>query len=609
MTPEWSGSTPFRPLSTRVVGWVLLYSVAFTAVMTVALVGLHYWDERNEAQQQLHFAAENYRKSLASSLWELDMPTVRLQLDAIANFPVIGQAELTTSIGQTIRAGRYREPITAIRDAPSLEVPLISPDHPDHVVGHLRLYIDQSLLWRQLESDALRILGAEAIKGFVFGMLLAWLIAKLVTRHVSHIAQHVAALQPASLGTPLSLHRQQQSHHDELDQLTEAINLLHRRLHQYIATQTALEAELREHRDCLSEMVGTRTASLERLQGFHGLVIRVLTDFINLPRQDALPAVDQALGIFASYFGATRCLLLTQERGASGFIAVNAWPAACAGNASTTSPQVLPPIAVNAHGRLWVSTSAGMCHDDGWAAFLGDDTYTVLEIDVKDSAAGRLCLTGRAIGIDSDDARLLELAARVVSTMLNHQTAHASLLHTQHALQRVNEELQILSRNDPLTGLANRRHFDDVKDAEFRRAIRANLPLSVLMCDIDQFKRYNDTYGHAQGDACLIAVSACLPPLFGRAGELMVRLGGEEFAVLLPNTTGEQAALLAERLRQAVWALNLPHAASSVAGRVTISIGVASRCPALHADFDALLEAADRALYQAKDRRNRVVLA
>ena len=130
------------------------------------------------------------------------------------------------------------------------------------------------------------------------------------------------------------------------------------------------------------------------------------------------------------------------------------------------------------------------------------------------------------------------------------------------------------------------------------------------MCDIDEFKQYNDTYGHAQGDRCLTAIGACLSHQFSRAGEFPARLGGEEFAVLLPNTDCDHAATLAEHLRQAVWDLNLTHGASSVAARVTISVGVACLQPDQHPDFDSLLHAADNALYRAKaGNRNRVVVA
>jgi diguanylate cyclase (GGDEF)-like protein len=129
------------------------------------------------------------------------------------------------------------------------------------------------------------------------------------------------------------------------------------------------------------------------------------------------------------------------------------------------------------------------------------------------------------------------------------------------------------------------------------------------MCDIDDFKRYNDTYGHAKGDRCLVDVAHRLGALFGRAGELLVRLGGEEFVVLLPNTNGEQARILGERVRQAVWELQLPHASSTVADRITMSVGVATLKPGTHKDFDALLHDADVALYNAKDGRNRVATA
>jgi diguanylate cyclase (GGDEF)-like protein len=182
-----------------------------------------------------------------------------------------------------------------------------------------------------------------------------------------------------------------------------------------------------------------------------------------------------------------------------------------------------------------------------------------------------------------------------------HRDRLAELVQEQTAeLQNANAQLQELLRSDTLTGLSNRRHFDEVKEIEFRRAKRLAQPLSVLLCDVDYFKRYNDTYGHAQGDACLQAVARVLRESFGRAGELPARIGGEEFAVLLPGTDQRGAQLAAERLRAAVTARALPHAASEVAPHVTLSIGVAQFDPATMDRFDALLHRADEALYRAK---------
>ena len=606
---------PFQPLSRRVVAWVLLYSSGFTLLMTAALIGIHYMEERDLALAQLRFAAASYRKSLATSLWEIDMPAALLQLDALANFPMVGHVVLRTAIGQEIRAGKQAQQSEASNTRELLlQETLVSPDHPEHAVGQLLLYVDQQALLHRLQTDAMRILGAEAIKGLALALLIAWLIGKLVTRHVAHMAQHVAALHPAALDHTLVLKRHATPYRDELDQLSDAFNQLNRHLADHIGTQRALEEELRGHRDRLTDMVAERTDSLERLKGFHSLIIRVLTRFINLPLGQANAAVDHGLAAFGEYFETDRCLLFTHNKAAHDFHIANAWPpveARGAGNDIWLAEDALPPALPTDHAsRIWISAHADTAPaDDPLLTCLATRAYTIVGVEVKGDTIGLLCLVGQSVPVGSDNASLLELAARVAANMLDHKAAQMHLLETQEALQQANYELQLLSRHDPLTGLANRRHFDEVKELEFRRASRTDSPLSVLMCDIDEFKRYNDTYGHAQGDHCLIALSNCIRSLFARAGELPARLGGEEFAVILPNVYGEQAFKMAERVRLAVWALNLPHAGSSVTDRVTISIGVACLKHGTHENFDKLLQQADDALYRAKESRNRTAMA
>jgi diguanylate cyclase (GGDEF)-like protein len=174
-------------------------------------------------------------------------------------------------------------------------------------------------------------------------------------------------------------------------------------------------------------------------------------------------------------------------------------------------------------------------------------------------------------------------------------------------LQTANRSLEALSRHDPMTGLANRRYFDELKEVEFRRAIRHQTPLAVLMCDVDFFKIYNDTYGHILGDECLKQVAEALRSAFGRSGELTARLGGEEFVVMLPNVDLQQANAAAERLRVFLAERELPHAGSSVSPYVTLSIGVAELDPDTMDHFDLLLQRADQALYRAKRQgRDRV---
>ena len=171
-------------------------------------------------------------------------------------------------------------------------------------------------------------------------------------------------------------------------------------------------------------------------------------------------------------------------------------------------------------------------------------------------------------------------------------------------------ELERLATRDGLTGVANRRCFDDTLNTEWRRASRESRALSLLMIDVDFFKRYNDTYGHQGGDECLCQVAAAMSSVVKRASDAVARYGGEEFSVLMPATEPEGALLVAERIRAAVEALHLPHSGSEVADHVTISIGVASAHATSTGLPAGLVAAADAALYRAKhEGRNRAVLA
>jgi diguanylate cyclase (GGDEF)-like protein len=175
-------------------------------------------------------------------------------------------------------------------------------------------------------------------------------------------------------------------------------------------------------------------------------------------------------------------------------------------------------------------------------------------------------------------------------------------------LKRYRDMLENLSAIDGLTGLANRRRFDERLAQEWLRGRRNQSPLSVCMMDLDFFKLFNDRYGHAAGDDCLRRVALALASTVRRPTDFVARYGGEEFVCVLPDTDAAGAAVLANRLRDSVAALGIPHAASTVARYVTISGGVAAVIPADDSTPTQLLEAADRLLYQAKKAgRNRFV--
>jgi diguanylate cyclase (GGDEF)-like protein len=177
-------------------------------------------------------------------------------------------------------------------------------------------------------------------------------------------------------------------------------------------------------------------------------------------------------------------------------------------------------------------------------------------------------------------------------------------------LEEANRRLEALAGQDGLTGLANRRTFDDALYKEHRRALRDRSRLAMLMIDVDWFKAFNDRYGHPAGDECLKRVSKAIENTLPRPGDLVARFGGEEFAVLLPNTDEAGAAIMADRIRRAIVALAIEHDACP-AGVVTISAGVAALASnGFEAEVEALVRQADRALYRAKHLgRNAVACA
>ncbi|CAG1022386.1 partial Phytochrome-like protein cph2, partial [Methylococcales bacterium] len=183
------------------------------------------------------------------------------------------------------------------------------------------------------------------------------------------------------------------------------------------------------------------------------------------------------------------------------------------------------------------------------------------------------------------------------------------LKQAQQEMLVLNQELERLSLYDQLTGLANRRNFDNTLERQFAWARRNKSPLSLIICDVDFFKIYNDSYGHQQGDDCLAKVGKVLAEQTRRPTDLACRYGGEEFTVILPETNLQGGREVAENLRQAIFSQAIPHSGSKVADRISLSLGVATYNGQFH-QAPELTKAADGALYKAKQQgRNRVEVA
>lgn len=200
-----------------------------------------------------------------------------------------------------------------------------------------------------------------------------------------------------------------------------------------------------------------------------------------------------------------------------------------------------------------------------------------------------------------------QLFIGVVGDISERKEKEAEVEKAREELLLANKQLEKLVRTDGLTSIANRRYFDEVLEKEFHRALRQKYPISLLMFDVDHFKKYNDHYGHSDGDKCLIKIALATDGLFRRSGELVARYGGEEFVVIMPNTDADSAIKDAEKLVEKIMSLRINHEASPTAEFVSVSIGVSTMVPSCENTLKRLLLSADEALYRAKENgRNQV---
>ncbi len=228
----------------------------------------------------------------------------------------------------------------------------------------------------------------------------------------------------------------------------------------------------------------------------------------------------------------------------------------------------------------------------------GYEVLAKLKADPRTRAIPVIFIT--AMDRDEDEAKGLEAGAIDYITKPVNPVIVKARVHNHLELKRYRDYLENLSATDGLTGISNRRHFDDVLDSEWRRSRRAQTPLSLVLMDIDYFKAYNDHYGHLAGDDCLRKLAKAFVEMSQRAADTVARYGGEEFGCILPGTGIEGALCVAQKIRHRVSQLAIPHETSSVASVVTLSIGVSTLIPLPGQLQWDLIKKADEALYEVK---------
>lgn len=566
----------FRPLRQRLLRRLFWLALCCGSLAICGQTWLVYQQETERFEASVDEIGRTHLPLLAVGLWDIEVEALQQQVDQIAARKEVASVVLRSATGLRISSTAAAELDLAEADA---VLPIRNARAADDVLGELRIHADDS----QLDRTILFAAGQKIVEIAIFTGLISLLIGYSLHRelHVplKRIASYVSRLSPQKPAAPPQLRRRPRDWFDEMDLVTHGFETLHEGLLQHGAERDAAMRALAAERDLLDSRVAQRTRVLQRISGYQAILSRTLLRCLHLRADAFAPALQQALEELCEFLGARACAMAERDG---------------------QQPWRWRLV----RGSLWRpgETLDLPNEQPGWSLLHCEAGQALVFVRHDDSGGGQLFVLGGELQAgDADEQRYLQMVAEMLFSLLDRWQAAEVLEQTQAELER-------LSLSDPLTGLGNRRLFEQARQQECRRALRHGQPLSLLMLDVDYFKAYNDHHGHGAGDDCLVQIAECMRQLFQRVGEVAVRLGGEEFAVILPGYDDGQALAAAERVRAAVQALALPHHAAPL-GHVSVSLGCASWTPGLDEplDFEQLLERADRALYQAKAAgRNRV---
>lgn len=611
-----------QSLGTRLVLATLGFCLLFTAA-TISVLTYSAWSSGlSKMNAELTQIEQVYSSTLSKAIWELDIESLQTHVLSATHVPAVGKIVLKITLANRaaeVIEGSNRSDWAGPGLAPMRRLALRYEPYPGahETVGELTLYGDERVLWARLRSELATIAFTQLLQSLMLAGLIMLVFNRLVTVHVQRIAAHLARLNPSNLNLELGLLRSP-GHRDELTSLVSGINGLQGSLVTYLAQQQQYEQELAGHRDRLAQLVDERTAELQALASAQQVVLTQSNRLIHAPHTEFDRYHRECLGQVAQQLHASQVVWYVLDSACQAYLPFLHWSVQ-----GTLQPvEARLPVAsmvrflalLEQEDLLHFSSQKALAGQAGTQeaallARLGWSVAAFSKLRGNDEQPGFLVFARPPGFMDwkPSELTLLTITTQMLLQSVRHRRQLDDIMQAQTALQTANTRLQSLARTDQLTGLANRRHFDEVKEEEFRRARRNGQCLSFLICDIDYFKNYNDHYGHALGDHCLRAVADTMRASLARAGDMVARIGGEEFGILLPDADEATARMLAQRVRQAVADCAIVHEHSTAAAVVTISIGLAVHMPHQTESFEDLFQEADQALYRAKaNGRNQV---
>ena len=607
---------PRRPLTRQLIWQLLLYTLLF-GMLVSCLNAIRVW--RNGQQEITAIpgtVSRLYLPLLTQSVWDVDIHALQLQLRLIAQIPGMQSVRLETGLGQSLHYTNPQAEATSSSETFRMQ---LQSSQGGEALGSLQLTVSRQYIYKAIWHEV-GISMLESLLGFFCLSLLLWLMFnRKVVFPLRHMAKLVAGYSPGVTLPPLLPEHNDSLAENELGELATAFYRMSDSINHHLQERSRIETELANHRDQLARLIGDRTQELNQLLNFQQLIAETSTRFINIPLSDIDQATDMALSDIGRFMQVERCYLISFSEGWL-VGSVREW---CASGIQPTTHTLQGADMAQRGWAFQQLQGAGVLSLDNLEQLPAEAGLEHAELtahQVQSLFMLRIDHQGHPVGLfgcdmvsrtrqwqakEQQQARLM--GETLANTIIRRQQLLA-LSSTQQQLHAANADLARMAFSDGLTGIANRRYFDEQLHLLYQQARHETQPLSVLQIDIDFFKQFNDTYGHLAGDQCLRQVAQCIRSKLRRTQELVARVGGEEFAVLLPDSDSEQARLLAEQIRQAIWQLAIAHRHSAAGNRVSISIGLATL--SWHHSEHQLMRDADIALYKAKNQgRNQVVIA
>lgn len=592
----------FKPLAIQVLQQILLYAVLFWLLVSATRAGFMLYQGQRRLQQIPDTVASLYMPLLAQSVWNVDTPSTQKQLATIGALPGVSAVRLDTKLGLHLRNAK---PDQAQEHYTVFPLNIQLNTHNAESLGTLTLYVSSTPIRRAIVEDMLSNMAQRVLDFAALTLLIVFILRRRFVQPVQQLANAVRAFKPGETLLPFRL--QQTGHQDEMTQLLESFNGMRLSLNSHLTERMRYEAELTEARDQLARSVKARTAELDQLLRFQTLISVISSRFINIPLAEIDCAMNEALAQIGNFMQVDRCYLIGVDQSLVVSM-VHEW--AAPGIASGTDGLDFAPLA--SRPGLFANLMRDGVLNLPRCQSIADPSAPLASSEVKSVLLIRIDYLGSPVGVFGCDMLSQErqwqneelVQARLLGEMFANMIMRCqqlqALSETQQKLEQANAHLARMALSDSLTGLANRRHFDEEKRQAFDKARRKGEALSLILLDIDYFKEFNDHYGHQAGDDCLRRLAEVLVAVFSYPGELPARIGGEEFAILLPGMDQLDALKRAEQLRLAVWDLEIAHLYSRTAPRVTISLGAIGLDCDRHQSIDQMIAEADTALYRAK---------